>query len=57
MQEWQINTEDDFSKTQFENSNKLVVMTVIQIVIITVIGLWQIWSLRKAFKEKIWSFI
>ena len=55
MQEYQIETEDEFSQTQFNNSNKIVVMTIIQIVIVTLIGLWQIYSLRKVFKEKAWA--
>lgn len=55
MQEFQIETEDEFSSTQFINSNKIVMMTYIQIAILTLIGLWQIYSLRKLFKEKAWS--
>jgi hypothetical protein len=55
MQQFQIDTEDEFSSTQFDSSNKIVIMTVIQIAIITVIGLYQIYSLRKVFKEKVWS--
>ncbi len=54
MQTFQIEHEDEFSRTQFDNSEKIVTMTIIQIVIITVIGLWQIYSLRKIFKEKLW---
>jgi hypothetical protein len=54
MQEYQMNTEDDFSQTQFQNSNKIVVMTIVQIVIVSVIGIWQIYSLRRIFKEKAW---
>jgi hypothetical protein len=55
MQEYQIETEDEFSQTQFNNSNRIVVMTIVQIVIVTLIGLWQIYSLRKVFKEKAWA--
>jgi hypothetical protein len=56
MQTYQTETEDEFSQTQFDSSNKIVVMTVVQIIIITVIGLWQIYSLRNVFKEKVWSY-
>lgn len=52
MQESQIETEDQFSKSQFENSNKIVNITLIQIGIIVVIGLFQLYYLRKVFKEK-----
>ncbi len=55
MQDYQIDYEDEFSKTQFESSNRIVMMTIIQICIISFIGLWQIYSLRKVFKEKAWS--
>ena len=54
MQEYQIETEDDFSQTQFNSSNKIVIMTIVQIAIVSIIGLWQIYSLRKIFKEKVW---
>jgi len=55
MQEYQIETEDQFSQTQFDNTNKIVYMTILQILILTVIGVLQIFSLRKIFKEKVWS--
>ncbi len=54
MQQFQIHTEDEFSATQIDNSKHIVMMTVIQIVIVFAIGLWQIYSLRKVFKEKAW---
>jgi hypothetical protein len=54
MQTFQMNTEDEFSTTQFTSSNKIVVMTLVQIGIVLVIGIWQIYSLRKIFKEKAW---
>lgn len=54
MQEYQIQTEDDFSQKQFDTSNKIVFMTITQIAIVLVIGIWQIISLRKIFKEKSW---
>lgn len=54
MQQFQMETEDDFSNTQMDNSNRIVTMTICQIVIVMIIGLWQIFSLRKIFKEKAW---
>jgi hypothetical protein len=56
MQMYQVETEDEFNQTQFDSSNKIVVMTLIQIAIISAIGLWQIYSLRKVFREKVWSY-
>lgn len=47
--------EDEFSENQFANNNKMIVITIIQVVIIFVIGIWQIFALRRVFKEKIWS--
>lgn len=55
MQEYQIKREDEFSENQFNNSNKLIFITISQVAIITVIGIWQIFALRKVFKQKIWS--
>jgi hypothetical protein len=54
IQEFQIETEDAFHDSQYMNSKKIVSMTIIQIVIVSVIGIWQIYSLRKVFKEKAW---
>ena len=52
MQEFQIGQEDDFSATQINNSSKIVSMTIIQIVLVILIGCWQIYSLKKYFKSK-----
>ena len=52
MQDYQISSEDDFSREQIKNSEKIVLMTVIQIVIILVIGLFQGYTLKKVFKFK-----
>ena len=56
MQDYQIETEDEFSQTQINNSNRIVFMTIIQICILTVIGILQICSLRKIFKDKLSYF-
>lgn len=52
MQQAQISQEDEFSQAQFSNSKRIVFMTMIQIALVFVIGLWQVFSLRKFFKEK-----
>lgn len=56
MQEYQIKSEDEFSESQISNSNRLVTMTLVQIGIIVLIGAWQIFSLRKFFTNKKYSF-
>ena len=52
MQTSQIEKEDQFSQAQFSNSNRIVWMTIIQIILVSIIGLWQVFSLRRFFKEK-----
>jgi hypothetical protein len=52
MQQAQISQEDEFSQAQFSNSRRIVFMTMIQIALVFVIGLWQVFSLRKFFREK-----
>ena len=52
MQEDQISKEDVFSEAQFSNSKRIVFMTMVQIALVFIIGLWQIYSLRHFFKEK-----
>ncbi len=55
MQDFQIETEDKFSETQISSEKRIVTMTIVQIVILSVIGLLQIYALRKVFKEKVWD--
>jgi len=49
MQDYQLNKEDEFSQNQFDNSRKIVTYTIAQIVILLIIGIWQIFAFRKAF--------
>ena len=49
MQDYQINKEDEFAQSQILNSGKIVTYTIIQIVILLIIGVWQIFAFRKAF--------
>lgn len=50
MQEFGMTKEEKFSQYQISNSNSIVNMTIIQIVIIIAIGIWQICFLKKHFE-------
>jgi len=52
MQDYQIDSEDKFSEEQIKNSEKIIFMTLIQIVIVVVIGLIQAFALKRVFKYK-----
>ena len=55
MQKYQLEVEDTFSQNQIKSSNRLAFISVCQIVIICIVGLYQVFSLRKIFKDKIWT--
>ena len=55
MQEYQVEIEDKFSYNQIKSSSRLVYLSLCQIMIILVVGIFHVISLRKIFKEKIWS--
>ena len=55
MQEYQVSIEDRFSTNQIKSSRRLVYLSLCQIVIILIVGLFHVFSLRKIFKDKIWS--
>lgn len=52
MQDYQIEAEDKFSDEQFKNSERIVFMACIQIVIVIIIGLIQAFALKRVFKYK-----
>ena len=52
MQDYQIEAEDKFSGEQIKNSEKIVFMATIQIIIVVVIGLIQAFALKRVFKFK-----
>jgi len=52
MQDYQIESEDKFSDEQFKNSERIVFMGCIQIVIVILIGLIQAFALKRVFKHK-----
>ena len=55
MQNFQVEVEDEFSKKQISTSSRLVVLSLCQIGIICVVGIFHVYSLRKVFKDKIWT--
>ena len=55
MQQYQIEIEDNFSKNQIKSSSRLVFLSICQIIIICIVGISHVFSLRKIFKDKIWT--
>ena len=55
MQKYQLEIEDNFSRNQIKSSSRLVFLSICQIVIICIVGIYHVFSLRKIFKDKIWT--
>ena len=55
IQNYQTKIEDKFSQNQIKSSRLLATLSIIQIIIICIVGLYHVYSLRKIFKEKIWA--
>ena len=55
MQKYQLEVEDEFSEKQIHSSSRMAVLSVCQIVIICLVGLYHVFYLRKIFKDKIWT--
>ena len=55
MQNFQVEVEDEFSKKQIATSSRLALLSICQIVIICIVGIYHVYSLRKLFKDKIWT--
>ena len=55
MQKYQVEIEDNFSRNQIKSSSRLVFLSICQIVIICIVGIYHVFSLRKIFKDKIWT--
>ena len=55
MQNFQVEVEDEFSKKQIATSSRLALLSICQIVIICIVGIYHVYSLRKVFKDKIWT--
>lgn len=52
MQDHQILSEDQFYHDQLKNSEKIAFMSIVQIVIIVLIGSFQILALKRVFRNK-----
>ena len=55
MQGYQMSVEDSFSEKQINSSSRLLLLSICQIIIICAVGVYHIFSLRKIFKDKIWT--
>ena len=53
MQKYQLEVEDQFSKNQIKSSSRLAFLSICQIVVICIVGIYHVFSLRKIFKDKI----
>ena len=55
MQGYQMKVEDSFSEKQINSSSRLVLISICQIVVIVLVGIYHVIYLRKIFKDKIWT--
>ena len=55
MQKYQMNIEDKFSKAQIKSSSRLALISICQIAVICIVGIYHVMYLRKIFKDKIWT--
>jgi len=53
LQKYQIFKEDEFSNRNLKNSSIIVYFTVIQIIILFALTIWQIYSFKSLFREKL----
>ena len=55
IQNYENEVEDKFSKNQINSSSRLAFISGCQIIIICIVGIYHVFSLRKIFKDKIWT--
>ena len=55
MQGYQMKIEDNFSEKQINSNSRLVVLSLCQIVVICLVGIYHVIYLRRIFKDKIWT--
>ena len=55
IQKYQMKKEDEFAENQIKSSQTLVIVSIIQLVICVIIGIYHFFSMKKIFKEKMWS--
>ena len=45
--------ENNFSRTQIQSTKKIAFLTIIQIIIISIVGSYNVYAIKKAFNNKI----
>ena len=55
MQNYQMTVEDSFSDKQINSASRLAWLSLCQIVVICVVGVYHVIYLRRIFKDKIWT--
>ena len=55
MQKYQNEVEDKFSSNQIQSSSRLAFLSICQIIILCIVGIYHVFSLRKIFKDRIWT--
>ena len=55
VQKFELEMEESFYNNQIRISNRLAFLSILQIVVICIVGLFHVFSLRKLFKDKIWT--
>ena len=55
MQGYQIKVEDTFSEKQINSTRRLLLLSICQIIVICVVGIYHVFYLRRIFKDKIWT--
>ena len=55
MQSYQMKVEDSFSEKQINSSSRLLLLSICQIIIICLVGIYHVFYLSRIFKDKIWT--
>ncbi len=55
MQKYQLDLEDKFSVNQINSSSRLAYLSICQIIVICLVGIYHVFYLRGIFKDKIWT--
>ena len=55
MQYYQMKIEDGFSEKQINSTSRLAFLSICQIIVICIVGVYHVFYLRRIFKDKIWT--
>ena len=55
MQSYQMKVEDSFSEKQINSTSRLLLLSICQIIVICLVGIYHVFYLRRIFKDKIWT--